>query len=71
MIRTGVQYVTPDGALTKAGWDALHGLDSALTRVAALEAKLAAIAAVAAPGGGGTVDSGVRAAVASIIAAAA
>ena len=70
MIRTGVQYVTPQGTLTKAGWDALQGLDGALVRLAAAEAKLAAIGAVAAPAGGATVDAESRAAVAAVIGAA-
>lgn len=70
MIRTDVQYVTPQGKLTKAGWDALQGLDGALVRLAAVEAKLDAIGAVVAPVGGATVDAQARAAVAAIIAAA-
>lgn len=69
MIRTGVPYVDANGTLTKAGWDALQGLDGALVRLAAVEAKLAAIAAVAAPMGGATVDAEARAAIVAILAA--
>lgn len=70
MIRVGVQYVTPEGTLTKAGWDALQGLDSVYVRLSAAEAKLTAIAAVVAPVGGATVDAEARTAVAAIITAA-
>lgn len=70
MIRLGVQYVTPQGSLTKAGWDALQGLDGAIARLAAVEAKLDAIAAVAQPTGGAVIDVRSRIAIAAIIAAA-
>jgi hypothetical protein len=70
-----VQPVTAQGALPSRDLvEIVQRLVSDLraqdTAIAALEAKLAAIAAVTAPTGGATIDSQSRTAIAAIIAAA-
>lgn len=62
-----VSYVGGDGRFNIEGLKLLHDLD---TKVTALEAQLAAIAAVTAPTGGATNDAEARAAVVAIIGAA-
>lgn len=59
-----IQYVQPDGRLTSEGLRLFAGL---FERVAVLEAKLAAVAAVAAPVGGATIDAEARAAIVALI----
>ncbi len=66
MIRKGVQYLLADGTLTTAGVLALGGLE---TRLAALEVRLNAAAAVADAAGGATVDAEARAELVAIKAA--
>lgn len=67
MLRTSEQYVTPDGRLTQAGWQALTAEFTALaTRLSTAEAKIAAAAAVANAAGGITVDAEARAQLAAI-----
>lgn len=62
MLRMADQYVDAQGRLTQVGWQALQGTFNAQeARIAALEAKLVAAAAVADAAGGGTVDTQVRA----------
>lgn len=61
------QYVTPDGRLTIDGYKLIAALDERLT---AAEAKLTAIAALADPTGGATVDAEARAAIVAILDAA-
>lgn len=63
MIRMGENYVRADGSLTQAGWSAFREMEQ---RIAGLEAKLAAAAAVANATGGATVDTQVRAEVVAI-----
>lgn len=63
MIRMGENYVRGDGTLTQAGYSAFRLMEQ---RIADLEAKLAAAAAVANAAGGGTVDTQVRAEVVAI-----
>lgn len=58
-----IAYFQPDGRPTIEGEKLVLELSG---RVAALEAKLAAIAALADPTGGGTVDAQARAAIAAI-----
>jgi len=58
MIRTDIRYFTPEGTLTKAGYDVLASLSADL---AAVQAKLVAAAAVADAAGGATVDAEARA----------
>lgn len=66
-LRTDIPYVTKDGRLTPAGWQALQGvLDSQDARLAALDAKIAAAAAVANATGGTTIDAEARAQLAGI-----
>lgn len=62
-----IQYVRPDGTLTYDGLALLQDMASA---VADLTAQMAAIAAVAAPAGGATVDAQARTAINAIRAAA-
>lgn len=66
MIRVDVSYVTPDGRLTKAGFDAFGAMER---EIAALKAKVAAAAAIADAAGGGTVDTQARAELIAIKAA--
>jgi hypothetical protein len=67
MLRLREKYVTPTGELTDAGWQALQGaFDAQEDRIAALEAKVAAAAAVANAAGGATIDTQARAQLASI-----
>lgn len=61
------QYVDPSGRLTIDGYKMLDGL---FQRVDALDAKLTAIAALADPAGGATIDAEARAAIAAILDAA-
>lgn len=61
-------YVDKAGRLTREG---LLLLQDQAARIEALETRLAAIAAVAAPTGGTTTDTEARAAISSIIAGAA
>lgn len=63
-----IQYVRPDGTLT---YDGLGLLQDMAAQIDDLAAKLAAIAAVTPPAGGGTVDAQARTAIGSIITAAA
>jgi hypothetical protein len=58
MIRTDIRYVDADGTLNQAGWSLFNDMQG---RIAALEAKLAAAAAVANASGGATIDANVRA----------
>jgi hypothetical protein len=60
-------FVQPDGRLTLT---AAQELQAVARRLNALEIKLAAIAAVADPTGGATVDAEARTAIIAIIAAA-
>jgi hypothetical protein len=70
MLRLREKYVTPTGELTDAGWQALQGaFDEQEARIAALEVKVAAAAAVANAAGGGTVDTQARTQLAGIKAA--
>lgn len=75
MINNLVSYFKPDGTPTTKGIEEFRQRDArevALTaRVAALEAQLAAIAAVTGPAGGATVDAEARTAIDAIIAGAA
>lgn len=64
----GFRYVTADGGFTVLGLQLFQDMER---RLAAQDAKLAAIAAVVAPTGGATVDAQARAAIAAIIAGAA
>ena len=50
-LRTDIQYFTPDGRLTQAGFQAFSGL----------EIKLAAAAAIPNASGGATIDTQARA----------
>ena len=60
-------YVDRFGRLTQAGWQALQGaLDAQGTRLAAVEAKVAAAAAVANATGGATIDAEARTQLAGI-----
>jgi len=61
MLRTSEAYITKDGKLTQAGYQAFQKLfaDQA-ARIAALEAKIAAAAAVANATGGATIDTQAR-----------
>lgn len=70
MIRMDTPYVDREGRLTKAGYDALRSVDTLAVSVAALQAQMALIHAVAAPTGGATIDSQSRTAINAIIAAA-
>ena len=54
-LRTDIQYFTPDGRLTQAGFQAFN------TEISATAAKLAAAAAVPNSSGGATIDSQARA----------
>lgn len=70
MLRLRERYITASGELTDAGWSALQGaFDAQEDRIAALEAKVAAAAAVADAAGGGTVDTQARTQLAGIKAA--
>lgn len=62
-----ISYTFPDGRLTIEGLQLLLGYDQ---RIAAAEAKLAAIAALADPSGGATIDAEARAQIAAILDAA-
>lgn len=62
-----ISYTFPDGRLTIEGLRLLQGLE---TRLARAEAKLSAIAALADPAGGATVDAQARASIAAILDAA-
>lgn len=57
-LRMGETYIDQGGRLTQAGWQAFSDMER---RVAELEAKLAAAAAVADAAGGATVDAEARA----------
>lgn len=57
-LRMGETYIDQGGMLTQAGWQAFSDMER---RVAELEAKLAAAAAVADAAGGATVDAEARA----------
>lgn len=63
-----VRYITADGKLTREGMALFAGL---LQRLDEAEGKLAAIAAVTGPSGGGTIDAQARTAINAIIAGAA
>jgi len=67
MINNLVSYFNPDGTPTDEGLKFFRALDQRLVTV---EAQMAAIAAVAGPTGGATVDSEARTAVDAIISAA-
>lgn len=62
-----IRYVDQGGRLTLDGLALLQSLEK---RVAAAEAKLAAIAALSDPSGGATIDAEARAAIAQILDAA-
>lgn len=62
-----ISYTFPDGRLTIEGLQLLLGYDD---RIKAAEAKLAAIAALADPAGGATIDAEARAQIAAILDAA-
>jgi hypothetical protein len=62
-----IRYTFSDGRLTIDGLQLLLGIEDRLSRA---EAKLAAIAAVAAPAGGATVDAEARARIVAILGAA-
>lgn len=66
MIRADFPYTEAGGRLTKAGYDALSDLER---RIADLEARLDAVAAVAAASGGILVDAQARDEIAAIKAA--
>lgn len=69
-LRTDTPYTFGDGRLTPAGWQALQGaLDAQEARLAALETKVAAAAAVANATGGATIDAEARTQLAGIKAA--
>ena len=57
-LRMGETYIDQRGGLTQAGWQAFSAMEE---RLADLEAKLAAAAAVADAAGGATVDTQARA----------
>ena len=59
-----IQYVQADGRLTTEG---LRLFADLFARVEAMEAKLSAVAAVAGPVGGATIDAEARAAILAII----
>lgn len=69
MISMALPYVDGNGRLTKAGFDALQGLAAFEGRIAALEVKLTAAAAVADATGGATVDAEARAELVAVKAA--
>jgi hypothetical protein len=62
-----ISYTFPDGRLTIEGLQLLLGIEDRLARA---ERKLAAIAVVAAPTGGATVDAEARAQIVAILGAA-
>ena len=59
-----IQYVQPDGRLTSEGLRLFAGL---FARVEVLEARLAAVAAIAPPVGGAIIDAEARAAIVALI----
>lgn len=59
-----IQYVQPDGRLSTEG---LRLFADLFARMEAVEAKLSAVAAVAGPAGGATIDAEARAAILAII----
>lgn len=61
-LRTDIQYFTPDGRLTQAGFQAFN-------EITTLSSKIAAAAAIANAAGGATVDTEARAQLAAIKAA--
>lgn len=66
MIRVDIKYFTPDGRLTKAGFDVFAAMER---EVSALRAKIAAASAIADAAGGATVDTQARAELVAIKAA--
>ena len=70
MLRTSEPYVDARGRLTQIGWQAFTTEFNAMaTRITALEAKIAAAAAVANAAGGATIDAQARTQLAAIKAA--
>jgi hypothetical protein len=65
-LRTDIQYFTPDGRLTQAGFQAFGQITTLTATVSTLQAKIAAAAAIANAAGGATIDTEARAQLAAV-----